>query len=135
MQDREDRLLVDSVCFGLGAAGARPAGGGVDVGVVQVYMTIAGRREADELAANAVESRLAASSRVSGSVTSRYWSEGDVECVEEWLITFITTTSLVASLVDHLCQVRPWVDRGEIVAVPVIAGPARYLEWVAAEAW
>ncbi len=126
---------MDSVFFGLKAVGTRPARGGVDVGVVQVYMTIAGRCEADSLAADAVESRLAASSRVSGSVTSRYWSEGDVECVEEWLITFITTTSLVASLVDHLCQVRPWIDRGEIVVVPVIAGPAGYLDWVAAEAW
>ena len=100
--------------------------------VLQVTTTTPTRAEADALAQALVEARHAACVQVVGPVTSRYWWEGAVEVSEEWLCLAKTTADAYPALEAAIRALHSY-DEPEIVAVPVVAGSASYLDWVTRE--
>ena len=96
---------------------------------LQVQTTTDSRAEAIELGNAAVAARLAACAQVSGPIASTYWWEDTIERSEEWLIFL----KLPADRYDELAQFlteRHSYDEPEIIALPIMAGSAAYLEWV-----
>lgn len=99
---------------------------------LQVQTTTDSRAEAMELAQGAVEARLAACAQVAGPIASTYWWEGSVERAEEWLLMLKLPAERFDDLAGFLAQ-RHSYDDPEIIAVPIVAGSASYLDWMSEE--
>lgn len=99
---------------------------------LQVVTTTDSREEADKLARSAVERRLAACAQVAGPVTSTYWWEGAVQTASEWQCLLKTTAERFGELREHLEREHSY-ETPEIVATPIVAGTAAYLDWIAGE--
>jgi periplasmic divalent cation tolerance protein len=102
------------------------------VDCLQVVTTTDSREEADRLARSAVERRLAACAQVVGPVTSTYRWEGAVETASEWQCVLKTTAARFDELRAHLEREHTY-ETPEIVATPIVAGGAAYLEWIERE--
>jgi len=112
------------------AGGARAnssAGGGP--GFLHVQTTTDSRAEAMELAHDAVEARLAACAQVAGPVASTFWWEDGIERAEEWLLMLKLPADRYTELAEFLLD-RHSYDEPEIIATPIIAGSAGYLDWI-----
>ncbi|MFB7470836.1 divalent-cation tolerance protein CutA [Kitasatospora sp. NPDC056184] len=87
--------------------------------------------KARSLAADAVRARLAACAQVH-RIQSVYWWEGEVQDAAEWRIDLKTRAELASALTDFINEQHDY-DTPEVIAVPVVAGSAAYLDWVRAE--
>lgn len=79
-----------------------------------------------------VEERLAACVNVVPGVRSIYRWQGAIEDEQEVLLVIKTHAERVAALAERLCALHPY-DVPELLALPVDAGLAPYLEWVTGE--
>jgi periplasmic divalent cation tolerance protein len=104
----------------------------MDDDVMQVLTTIDGRDAADSLAERLVDGRMAACVQVIGPIRSVYRWRGALARAEEWLCVAKTTRRRFADLERSIREGHPY-DVPEITALPVVAGGADYLAWVAAE--
>ncbi|UPG85276.1 divalent-cation tolerance protein CutA [Luteibacter aegosomatis] len=84
---------------------------------------------ADALAKAIVESRLAACVNRLPGVRSTYRWQGKVTCDEEALLMVKSTREAFPALAAFVANHHPY-DVPEIVALPVVAGHAPYLDWV-----
>src|SRR5580698_5105945 len=101
-------------------------------GYLLVQTTTDTRAEAMELSRAAVTDRLAACAQVSGPVASTYWWDERLERTEEWVVLFKLPADRYEELAAFIAE-RHSYDEPEIVAVPVVAGSAAYLNWVREE--
>jgi periplasmic divalent cation tolerance protein len=108
--------------------GNSPAAG-TEPQFLQVQTTTDSRAEAMELGRAAVAARLAACAQVTGPISSDYWWEGTIERSEEWLILLKLPADRFDELAEFLAE-RHSYDEPEIVALPIVAGSAAYLNWV-----
>jgi periplasmic divalent cation tolerance protein len=108
------------------------AGGRQSGQYVQVQTTTDSRVEAMELARAAVEARLAACGQVAGPVASTYWWNDEIERAEEWLVFFKLPADRYEALAAFLAE-RHSYDEPEIVATPIVAGSASFLDWMSEE--
>jgi periplasmic divalent cation tolerance protein len=103
-----------------------------DARFLHVQTTTDSRAEAMELATEAVQARLAACAQVAGPVASTFWWEDGIERAEEWVIMLKLPAERYAELADFLIE-RHSYDEPEIIAMPIVAGSAGYLDWIAQE--
>ncbi|KUL54790.1 hypothetical protein ADL22_02325 [Streptomyces sp. NRRL F-4489] len=94
-----------------------------------VITTTDSEEKARELAAGAVEAKMAACAQISAPVTSVYRWEGETRTDQEWQILFKTTAARYEALEAHLKAAHDY-DTPEIIATPIAAGSAEYLAWV-----
>ncbi|UWE07688.1 divalent-cation tolerance protein CutA [Actinacidiphila bryophytorum] len=97
---------------------------------VQVSTATETREQAVQLAESAVRGRLAAGAQVVGPVVSVFWHRGEFGMGEEWQLLLKTTAEGYPALEAHLLEHHPW-EKPEVVAVPIVAGSAAYLRWLA----
>ena len=103
-----------------------------DAEFLAVLTTTDTRERAQDLAAGAVERRLAACAQIDGPVTSVYRWQGTIETDTEWRVLYKTTATRYPDLVAHIEAVHTY-DTPEIIATPVTAGGDAYLAWLRAE--
>lgn len=89
--------------------------------------------QAVAIAERLVEERLAACCNRLPAVESVYWWEGRLTRDAEALLIFKVPAARLTAMLARLAEVHPY-DVPEILAVPVSAGHAPYMAWVAAEA-
>jgi periplasmic divalent cation tolerance protein len=99
---------------------------------LQVQTTTDSRAEAMELATEAVQARLAACAQVAGPIASTFWWEDGIERAEEWIVMLKLPAERFPELADFLIE-RHSYDEPEIIATPIVAGSAGYLDWIAEE--
>jgi len=99
---------------------------------IQVVTTTARREEAERIACELVEVRLAACVQIVGPITSTYRWQGKIETGEEWQCWAKTRGELFARVEEAIRRIHPY-EVPEILAVPVVAGSAGYLAWLDAE--
>lgn len=104
---------------------ARPA-------VVRVTVSVPDAVTGDRIADALVEQRLAACVKRSGAVRSTYRWQGRVEREDEWLLDCVTVEARVGALALAVRGLHPH-EVPEVIATPVVAGDADYLDWVVAE--
>ena len=121
-----DAVVVADAVDVADAAGVAPR-------FLHVQTTTDSRAEAMELAREAVEARLAACAQVAGPVASTFWWEDGVERTEEWLVLLKLPADRFDELAAFLLE-RHSYDEPEIIATPIVAGSAGYLDWIATEA-
>ena len=100
--------------------------------VLVVVSTFPDRETALRVAAELVECRLAACVNVQQACESMYRWEGKLEHATEVPVWIKTTRARYSLLESALRAAHPY-ELPEIIALPVTAGLAPYLDWVAAE--
>ncbi len=96
---------------------------------LQVTTTLDDQDQAQKLAAQLVQRRLAACVQVVGPVASTYYWEGKIESAQEWLCIAKTTQLKYPALEDAIRKLHSY-DVPEILATPVVAGNKPYLDWI-----
>jgi periplasmic divalent cation tolerance protein len=99
---------------------------------IVVLVTAPTPERAAELARTLVEERLAACGNVVPGLRSIYRWEGKVQDDAEALLLLKTTRGRFEALRDRVLALHPY-QVPEVIALPVEAGSAKYLEWIAAE--
>jgi periplasmic divalent cation tolerance protein len=100
-------------------------------GCCQVTTTLPSQTAADQLAAQIIHERLSACAQVSGPLASTYWWEDRIEQGMEWYCLFKTTVERLPALEARIRELHPYAVP-EIIAVPILQGNAKYLEWIQA---
>jgi len=96
---------------------------------LQVTTTLEHRADAERIANDALESRLAACARIEGPFASRYHWKGALESADEWSCVLKTTAAAYGRLERRIAALHPY-ETPEIVALPIVAGSAAYLAWI-----
>ncbi len=96
---------------------------------VVVFVTCRSAKEAQRIAARLVQKKLAACVNVIGPVKPIYRWKGRVEAASESLMVIKSTKGKFASLEKEIRRLHSY-DTPEIIALPVVAGSKRYLEWL-----
>ncbi|HMA30514.1 MAG TPA: divalent-cation tolerance protein CutA [Casimicrobiaceae bacterium] len=84
------------------------------------------------IARSLVEKRLAACVNIGAPVESIYHWRGRIETANEIPLAIKTLARLYRNVEAAIRDIHPY-DTPEIIAIPVVDGDARYLEWIAAE--
>ena len=96
---------------------------------IVVLSTCASEEEAESLARQIVEQRLAACVNVIPHIRSYYRWKGALESAEEWLL-------LIKSSRDRFELLRAALEKAhsyeipEVLALPVVDGAENYLNWI-----
>ncbi len=99
---------------------------------VVVLVTMPTPERAAEMARAVVEERLAACGNVVPGLRSIYRWEGKLEDEPEALLLLKTTRDRFEALRARILALHPY-QVPEVIALPVEAGSAPYLAWIAAE--
>src|SRR4029079_8443517 len=101
----------------------------MDDDAIIVFLTAANGGEATRLADMLVGAHLAACVQILPEMESVYRWQGKIERSAEILLLAKTTRSKFDDLEREVLALHSY-DTPEIIAVPVVAGSARYLEWL-----
>lgn len=104
----------------------------LEMETILVISNLPDRESAESLARAVIEQRLAACANVMAPCTSVYRWQGEVETAAEVPLFIKTTRERYAALEAAIKAQHPY-ELPEIIAVPVSAGLAGYLNWVATE--
>ena len=96
---------------------------------VEIRFSIDDKTRADQIIGALLARRLVACGQRIGPMTSRYWWSGKLEQSEEWLILLKTRSELTERVSDVITAHHPY-ETPEIVALPIVAGLAPYLDWI-----
>lgn len=96
---------------------------------LQVLTTASSEAEAERISSALLERRLAACVQVLGPISSRYRWQGEVETAREWMCLAKTEAPRYAELEAAIRELHSY-DEPEIVATPIVAGSAGYLDWI-----
>lgn len=97
---------------------------------LQIATTAGSREEADRIATTLVYQRLAACVQIIGPIRSVYRWQGQIEHGEEWLCQIKTTREQYGAIEAAIREIHSY-DCPEIIATPIVAGSAAYLQWLA----
>ena len=96
-----------------------------------VYCSCSSRDEALKLAHAIVSEDAAACVSILPLVESVYRWEGKIESAEELLLLIKTTRGRFDALREFVVKLHSY-DTPELIAVPVVAGLPKYLQWLGA---
>lgn len=96
---------------------------------VVVVCTCGDESEAQRIARDLVESRLAACVNILPSVQSIYRWQGRVEAAQEVLLFIKTSAGRFPELQQRIIHLHSY-ETPEIIALPVSAGLDKYLAWI-----
>ena len=94
-----------------------------------VFCTFPDPETAHRISRAAVEKRYAACASLVPSVESIYRWRGQVQQADETLVIYKTSVTCYPDLEGFLVRSHPY-EVPEIVALPISAGSAAYLDWV-----
>lgn len=94
-----------------------------------VFVTASHKQEAEKIAAGLIKGKLAACVNIVDSVQSIYWWQGKVDKASESLLIIKTRKTLVNKLIKSVLALHSY-QVPEIIALPIIAGNKKYLEWI-----
>jgi periplasmic divalent cation tolerance protein len=96
---------------------------------LQVTTTVGTRQDAERIAGELVDRRLAGCVQISGPLQSTYRWQGAVETAEEWMCVAKTSDVQFAAIERLLAELHPY-DVPELLATPIAAGGDAYLKWL-----
>lgn len=94
-----------------------------------VLVTCESAAQAESLAEALVGERLAACVNVVGPIRSIYRWQGEIQHESEYLLVIKTAADRMAALDERIRQLHTY-ETPEILALPVDAGSAGYLDWL-----
>src|SRR4051794_19300490 len=100
--------------------------------VVLVLTTIGEEADAEALARQLVDERLAACANIGPPMISVYRWKGAIERSGERQVAFKTTVDRLAALEKRVHELHPY-ELPEFLVLDVAQGSERYLSWIAGE--
>lgn len=97
-----------------------------------VYITAPDKDTARQLAGTLVRERLCACANIFDGMESVYWWQGEVQNAREAVLVCKTTESLYPAFEARARALHPY-ETPCIVALPMTAGFAPFLQWIADE--
>ncbi|UCC41808.1 MAG: divalent-cation tolerance protein CutA [Candidatus Aminicenantes bacterium] len=94
--------------------------------------TVPDEEEGQKIAHKLVKDRLAACVTISAASKSYYWWQGNISEEKEYILFIKTQDSLYPELEKKLLKIHPY-DVPEIVALPILKGFKKYLNWITEE--
>lgn len=99
---------------------------------IQVFTTVEQQSDAEKIAKQLVEERLAACVQIIGPLTSYFQWQGKMDSAREYLCLIKSRKDLFGELESAIKKLHPY-EVPEILAMPVDSGGKDYLKWLAAE--
>ena len=99
---------------------------------IQVLTTVELKSDAEKIAKNLVEKRLAACVQILGPLTSYFHWQGKLDTASEYLCLIKSRDDLFTELETEIISQHPY-EVPEILAVPITKGNENYLNWLASE--
>ena len=96
---------------------------------IQVSTTTGKEADAEKIAGDILEKRLAACVQIIGPIKSAYWWKGRIVREKEWLCMMKTRKALYGALEKAIKGIHPY-EEPEILALPITAGSEGYLGWL-----
>jgi periplasmic divalent cation tolerance protein len=96
---------------------------------IQVLTTVSSAEEAERIASELLEKRLAACVQTLGPIVSRYRWQGKPEEEREWQCLAKTEEALYAEVEATIRALHSY-EEPEIIATPIVAGSRGYLDWI-----
>jgi periplasmic divalent cation tolerance protein len=97
--------------------------------IIIILVTAGSEGEAEKIAQTLVEERLAACVNIISPIRSIYRWEGKTQDDREWLLVIKTEQKHFAYVEARVRSLHSY-QVPEIIALPVVDGSERYLEWV-----
>ncbi|MBD3414061.1 MAG: divalent cation tolerance protein CutA [Candidatus Aminicenantes bacterium] len=94
-----------------------------------VLTSVSEKKAAEKMAQRVVDKRLAACVTVSSSGRSFYWWKDQITEDEEFVL-FIKTKKELFTRIERIIQELHPYDLPEIIAVPIVKGYQKYLDWI-----
>lgn len=101
--------------------------------VILVYVTYSSAQEAGQISSILIEERLVACANIMAAHRSMFRWEGAVKDVQETAVLYKTRAALFEALTARIAGLHSY-ECPCIVAVPLSAGFAPFIDWVAGEA-
>jgi periplasmic divalent cation tolerance protein len=98
-------------------------------GFIQVTTTTETKEDAERIALELVEARLAACVQIVGPIESIYRWKGRIETAGEWLCLIKSREENYGAIEQTICSLHPY-ETPEIVAVALTGGSRDYLDWL-----
>jgi periplasmic divalent cation tolerance protein len=98
-------------------------------GAIQVMTTLGSQHDAEQMASDLVDRRLAACVQIVGPIHSTYRWQGRVETSQEWMCIIKTRADRYSALEQAILAAHPY-DMPEIVSVPIVGGSQAYCQWL-----
>ena len=99
---------------------------------IQVLTTVELKSDAEKIARNLVEKRLAACVQILGPLTSYFHWQGKLDTASEYLCLIKSRDDLFTELETEIISQHPY-EVPEILAMPITKGTESYLNWLASE--
>ncbi|MDP8263713.1 MAG: divalent-cation tolerance protein CutA [Candidatus Ancaeobacter aquaticus] len=96
---------------------------------VVVYVTVSSKKEGKIIAKALLEAKLAACVNIIDGVESFFWWEKKIDTAKESLLIIKTKKSIVPQLEKMVKKYHSY-DVPEIIALPIVSGERKYLDWL-----
>ena len=96
---------------------------------IVILSTCETEADARRIAAHLVEHRLAACVNILPGATSVYRWKGKIETASEWMLVIKSRGDLLAQIEHEFATIHPY-KVPELLALPLVDGGKRYLEWL-----
>ena len=99
---------------------------------ILVLTTVPDKKSGQKIAQVLVGERLAACVTVSGASESSYWWKDKISQAQEYILFIKTRGKLYTQVEEKILRVHPY-EVPEIIALPLIQGYKKYLDWISQE--
>ena len=96
---------------------------------IVVFVTCANKKQADKIAKGLIKAKLAACVNLVNPINSLFWWQGKVDSCKETLLIIKTKKSIFERL-EKLVKSLHGYDVPEIIALPIVKGSRKYLDWI-----
>jgi len=96
---------------------------------VQVLTTCETKDQAEKIAEDLVDRKMAGCVQIVGPITSIYRWKGQIEKAEEWLCLIKTKAELFLDVEKIIIQNHTY-ETPEIISTPITAGNKEYFQWL-----
>lgn len=99
---------------------------------ILVLTTVPDKKTGEEIAQVLVRERLAACVTASGVSESSYWWKRKISHDQEHIVFIKTKGKLYSQVEKKILDIHPY-EVPEIIALPLIQGYSKYLDWISKE--
>lgn len=96
---------------------------------IVVLITAASYEEAEKIASSLVSRKLAACVNIIDDVESFFWWKGKLDRAEEVLLIIKSKQAVFKKIVTQVKKLHSY-EVPEIIALPIIVGDEKYMDWL-----
>lgn len=96
---------------------------------IVILVTASSKKEARKIASALVKNKLAACVNIVGNIESVFRWQGKVEAAKEALLVIKSQKAKLQATIKLVRSLHSY-DVPEVIALPIVGGYKRYLEWI-----